>query len=98
MATITCTTTTGGEITKGGFLSWRNSLGMSFSFNNAANASANGILGSTTMTRLDSVEPVSNAVVYTSTATVKNMMENTTIQCSDGDVPQSINLYVKSMK
>ena len=92
MATITCTTTTGK-----GFLSWRNSKGMSFSFDNTASAGDNGTLGSTIMT-LNNIEPVSNAVVYTATATVNNMTENTTIQCSDGDVTQSINLYVKSMK
>ena len=92
MTELICTTTTGT-----GFLLWRNSSGKSIGFDDAATVDATGTLGSTTMT-LDSIEAVSSAVVYTSTATENNMMENTTIQCSDGDVPQSINLFIKSMK
>ena len=88
---ITCTTTTAD-----GFLSWRNSSGVGFNFDDAVSVGASGRLGSTIMT-LNSVEAVSNAVVYTSTAS-ENMRENTTIQCSDGDVPQSINITVKSME
>ena len=88
---ITCTTTTAD-----GFLSWRNSSGVGFTFGDTVSVGATGTLGSTTMT-LNSVEAVSNAVVYTSTAS-ENMMENTTIQCSDGDVPQSIDVTVKSME
>ena len=92
MAEIGCTTTTGT-----GFLLWRNSSGVSIRFDDAATVGATGTLGST-VTTLNSIEPVSNAVVYTSTATENNMIESTTIQCSDGDVPQNIDLDVKSMK
>ena len=90
---ITCTTTTGT-----GFLSWRNSQEISFIFDKkTASVGASGTLGSMTMT-LNSIESVSNAMVYTSTATVYDMTKDTTIQCSDGHLPQSIHLYVKSMK
>ena len=91
VADIKCTTTTGT-----GFLLWQNSSGKSFGFDDTATVGADGTLGSTTMT-LNSIEPVSNAVVYTSTAS-ENMMENTTKQCSDGDVLESINVTVKSME
>ena len=91
VADIKCTTTTGT-----GFLLWQNSSGKSFGFDDTATVGAGGTLGSTTMT-LNSIEPVSNAVVYTSTAT-ENMIENTTIHCSDGGVLQSIDVTVKSME
>ena len=88
---ITCTTTTAE-----GFLIWRNSSGAGFSFRESTSVSVGttGTLGSTIMT-LDNIEHVSNAVVYTSTAS-ENMIEDTTIQCSDGGAPQSIDITVKS--
>ena len=89
---ITCTTTT-----PDGFLTWRNASGAGFAFgdSNSVIIGTTGILGSTIMT-LISIEHVSNAVVYTSTAS-KNMTQDTTILCSDGGPPQSINITVKSM-
>ena len=91
VAEIICTTTTGH-----GFLLWQNSSGAGFIFDAAATVGATGTLGSMTMT-LNSIEFVSNAVVYTSTAS-EDMIENTTKQCSDGGVPQSIDVTVKSME
>ena len=91
VAEIICTTTT-----RTGFLLWQNSSGKSFNFGGTATVGANGTLGTTTMT-LNRIETVSDAVVYTSTAS-ENMIENTTKQCSDGDVPESINVTVKSME
>ena len=89
VAEVVCTGT--------GFLLWQNSSGKRISFDDTATVGAGGTLGSTRMT-LNSIEPVSNAVVYTSTATVNNIMENTTIWCSDGGALQSINVNVKSRK
>ena len=88
---ITCTTTT-----PYGFLAWRNSNGAGFVFGESTSVSVGttGTLGSTIMT-LNNIEHVSNAVVYTSTAS-ENMIEDTTIQCSDGGPPQSIDITVKS--
>ena len=91
VAEIICTTTT-----RTGFLLWLNSSGKDFGFDDTATVNDTGTLGSTTMT-LNSIEPVSNAVVYTSKAT-ENVMENTTIQCSDGGVLESINVTIKSME
>ena len=89
-AIISCTTTT-----SNGFLLWRNSSGLVFSFDDTAIIGANGTLGSTRMT-LTNIKTVSNAMVYTSTAS-ENMIQNTTIQCSDGEAPQSIDITLKSM-
>ena len=91
MADIICTTTTGT-----GFLLWQNSSGKDFGFDDTDTVGAGGTLGFTTLI-LNSIEPVSNAVVYTSTAS-ENIMENTTKQCSDGGVLQSINVTIKSME
>ena len=89
-ASVKCTTTT-----KNGFLSWGNDQGMSFAFDNTTSVGTNKALGSTKMT-LNSVDPVSNAVVYTSIATENNILENKTIQCSDGEASESIDIYIKS--
>ena len=77
---VVCTTTTGT-----GFLLWQNSSGEGFGFDDTDTVGDSGTLGSTRMT-LNSIDDVSNAMVYTSTAMLTNMMENTTIQCSDGGV------------
>ena len=89
-ANISCTTTT-----SNGFLLWRNSSGLAFHFDNTAIIGASGTLGSTRM-KLNNIEIVSNATVYTSTAS-ENIIQNTTIQCSDGETPQSIDITLKSM-
>ena len=89
-ASVKCTTTT-----KDGFLSWRNDQETSFAFDNTTSVGTNKALGSTKMT-LNSVDPVSNAVVYTSMAAEINILENKTIQCSDGEESESIDIYIKS--
>ena len=81
--------------TSSGFMIWRiRSKVGSLIFDETASVGATGTLGSTTFT-LNSIETVSNAVVYTTTAS-GNITEETNITCSDGDVPQSIDIYIKS--
>ena len=85
-----CTTTT-----DAGFLLWRKHSLAAFFFGDAASVGDIGTVGSTTLT-LNSIETVSNAaVVYTSTAS-EIITEETNITCSDGDVPQSIDIHIKS--
>ena len=85
-----CTTTT-----SDGFLVWRNSSGSSFLFDDAASVNDTGTLGSMTMI-LDSIDDsVGNASVYTSTAS-DIIMEETNFICSDGDVPERIDISANS--
>ena len=86
---VKCTTTT-----DSGFLIWRNHSKTGFFFDDASSVNATGTLGSITIT-LNSIDTVSNAVVYTSTAS-EIITEETSITCSDGDVPQSIDIHTKS--
>ena len=92
-AVVTCSTISGT-----GFLLWRNNNSNSFSFDDTSFIGAEGTLGSINIT-LSNMRSVSNAMVYTSEAIVKdNLAENKTIYCSDGDVPRSIDILIKSMK
>ena len=85
-----CTTTTAA-----GFLLWRiGSEGDPSFFGETASVGATETLGSTTFT-LNHIESVADALVYTSTAT-ENITEETNITCSDGDLPQSIDIQIKS--
>ena len=99
-AGIRCTTTTAD-----GFLLWRNSngSGKGQSFSNNAHVNASRTLGSVRMI-LNKIQYIIrgtnnsniNAVIYTSTAYKDNIMENTTIWCSDGEATENIVIHVKS--
>ena len=87
---MTCTTTT-----TIAFLRWQNSNGVSVSIDATASVGFVGTLDNITL-KLISATPISGAIVYTSTATLSNIVQDTTIQCDDGLLFQRHTLQVIS--
>ena len=86
---FTCTTTT-----NFGFLRWRDTNGEQVLFDNTAFIGKTEQLGNITV----NLTGVSGARVYTSTATLNNIMQDTTLECFDGITSTSRTVQLISSK
>ena len=88
---FTCTTTT-----TAGYIRWKKSNGSVFFDSVTSSVGTTGQLGNITL-NLTNIEMVSGVRVYTSTATLNNIQQNTSIQCSDGTnyVPRTVGIISK---
>ena len=86
---LTCTTESGS-----GYLGWINSSGQTFMFRPNAMVGNTGILGDFSL-NLTHKENISGALIYISTATLNSVVEETTINCTDGDTFNSTTVQIR---
>ena len=91
---FTCTT-----VGATGYLKWINSSDNSVTFDNTNITGDTGTLGNITLNLTETVthsEPDFKARIYTSTATITNITQDTTIWCSDGRDKPSHTVQIRS--
>ena len=71
-----------------GFLRWRNAVGEQAIYDDTAFVGQarqfGNILGTNITTNVTAIETVSGRIIYISTATADNIMQDTTLWCGDG--------------